>query len=150
MEPSSPPPGSGRGDDSGGDPLPAPDAAVLLPRVIGLINGAVTGTLTVHYAARNVSFELPGDVAIRVMVAVRRGRPDGLDDPIDLATTCALDGYIGISTRDVLAVTWTPAPEAEEMVSPTVMGIYDRLAGLSDATGPGDPHVQAGDAAVDQ
>jgi hypothetical protein len=70
---------------------------------------------------------MPGDVALRAMVALRRGRPDGLDNPIDLTRTCALDGYVGLSTRGVLAVTWQPAVDAEVLVDPNLLAVYDAL-----------------------
>lgn len=130
------------GGGEGTAPAQRLDAAKLLPFVIDRINQAVPGTLTVHYKRRDVRIEMPGDVALRAMVALRRGRPDGLDDPIDIARTCALDGYVGLSTRGVLAVTWQPAVDAEALVDPKLLTVYDALTApeeADEAAGPAEP-----------
>lgn len=68
-------------------------------------NKLVPGTLTVHYASRDVQFPMDGESAMR-MLAVLAGTSNDMDE-ID-RTSDALRLWMMIDRHDVLGAQWTP------------------------------------------
>jgi hypothetical protein len=99
--------------------------AAARPLVVEAVNKSVPGTITLHYKSRDVVVDVPGDVALRMMVVFRRARADGLDDPIDLASSSALCGWVSIGTRGLLAITWAPGVDAADAVDEDMVAFLD-------------------------
>lgn len=104
----------------GGSGAAGDDAGAVRARaralVVQQINQATPGRMTLHYKARDVNVDVPGDVALRTMVVFRRNRIDGLDDPVDLDSTLALCPAGAFGLKGLLAVTWEPGPDAEGVI----------------------------------
>jgi hypothetical protein len=100
--------------------------ARLRAMVVQDINARTPGTVTLHYAARDISFPADGDHGLRVQTIFRRQRADGLDDPID-DRTLALDGRIMVGFDGLLAVSWAPGPDAVEAVGKGMVALLDRI-----------------------
>jgi hypothetical protein len=100
--------------------------ARLRAMVVQDINARTPGTVTLHYAARDISFPADGDHGLRIMTVFRRQRADGLDDPID-ERTLAIDGRIMVGFEGLLAVSWAPGPDAVEAVGKGMFALLDRI-----------------------
>jgi hypothetical protein len=94
--------------------------------VVRDINMRTPGTVTLHYAARDVTFPADGDHGLRVQSIFRRQRADGLDDPID-DRTLALEGRIMVGFDGLLAVSWQPGPDSVEAVGKGMFALLDRI-----------------------
>jgi hypothetical protein len=90
--------------------------------IVQAINERVPGTVTLHYASRDIAITATGDTALRMMIAFRRQRAD-LPDPIVLGQTLALTGWTTISHGDLLAITWDPGECAEEAVGAELLDL---------------------------
>jgi hypothetical protein len=105
---------------------PDPQMARIRAMVVQDINARTPGTVTLHYAARDISFPADGDHGLRIQTIFRRQRVDGLDDPID-DRTLALDGRIMVGFDGLLAVSWAPGPDAAEAVGNGMVALLDRI-----------------------
>lgn len=105
---------------------PDPQMARIRAMVVQDINARTPGTVTLHYAARDVTFPAQGDAGFRLMTVFRRQRADGLDDPID-ERTLAVDGRIMVGFDELLAVSWAPGPDAAEAVGKGMFLLLDRI-----------------------
>jgi hypothetical protein len=105
---------------------PDPQMARIRAMVVRDINMRTPGTVTLHYAARDVEVAADGDMGFRLMTVFRRRRADGLDDPID-DRTLALGGRIMVGFDGLLAVSWAPGPDADEAVGKGMFMLLDRI-----------------------
>jgi len=101
--------------------------------VVHAINKAVPGAVVLHYASRDVGVEVSGDVALRMICAFRRQRPDGLEDHVELGETLAFGGRVVMTLEGLLAITWEPGFDPVELVPAELLEALDAL----DASGPG-------------
>jgi hypothetical protein len=106
--------------------VPDPQMARIRAMVVQDINRRTPGTVTLHYAARDVEVVGDGDMGFRLMTVFRRQRADGLDDPID-HRTLAVEGRIMVGFDGLLAVSWAPGPDADEAVGKGMFLLLDRI-----------------------
>lgn len=81
-----------------------------------ILNKATPGLLRLAFASRDVTIAVDGDMAFRLAAVRRRGRSDGLDDPLDPTETSALGGWMALDLSQVMLVEWQPGPDAREAV----------------------------------
>ena len=104
------------------------------PQIVQAINKEIPGVMVLHYEKRNVSMEVSGDVALRMITAFRRQRPDSLDDPVELGVTLAFAGYVTMALDGLLAITWQPEFDPVELVPVELLEALDEF----DAAGADD------------
>jgi hypothetical protein len=109
------------------------------------LNAAVPGTVTLHYKARDITVDVVGDVAFRMMTWFRRGRAEGLADSLDPRVTSSLDPWITMDRRGLLAITWDPGPDVDVAVPKDVLALLGQMnALLTEADSPARPPRDGG------
>jgi hypothetical protein len=108
------------------------------------LNTAVPGTVTLHYKARDITVDVVGDVAFRMMIWFRRRRAAGLADTLDLQTTSALDPWVTINAKGLLAITWDPGPDADVTVPKDVLALLGQMEALRTAVATQAPAASRG------
>jgi hypothetical protein len=81
------------------------------------INRLVPGTLTFHFPQRDISFDMVGADAARILTAHRRGRADDLADAVDPDTSLMLLDWMSVALETTLMISWTAGPDASKVVS---------------------------------
>jgi hypothetical protein len=106
-------------------------------KIVVVINESVPGTVTLHYKARDVTMNVTGDVALRMMMVPRRTRADDLVDVVDVSTSLALKGWVQSTIQGLLGIIWEPGVDARAVVD------GDLLDSLTAIDGPdgGAAHV---------
>jgi hypothetical protein len=85
--------------------------------VIRRINRLVPGTLTFHFPHRDVSFDMRGADAARLLTAHKRGRPDDLADDLDPDSSLMLLDWMSVALDTALMISWAAGPDALKVVS---------------------------------
>ena len=85
--------------------------------VVRRINQLVPGTLTFHFPQRDVSFDMRGADAARILTAHKRGRPDDLADALDPDSSLMLLDWMSVALDTALMISWAAGPDALKVVS---------------------------------
>lgn len=97
-----------REEDAGGDDADDRVGFATIPPTREARNAAVIGTVTLHYAARDVRIPIDGASALRMLSMYRSRREGGLDDPLSVAGSSAWSGWVVWDLDEPLAMSWMP------------------------------------------